>query len=446
MRPRRSARVAAVEERETSALPPLPLSVVLHIFSLLPVDVRMRCAEVCRGWRSVLSERSLWTHLDFSPTSGVPLLADAAMEALLRAAVARARGGLQSLDVYECTFDDDVLRRLVAANAGTLTRLRVGGSGFVGMSNAAMEALLRAAGPRLVSLEADLDCTSFASARAALRGEPPFTPALRVASLCVADAAGDPDALAALAADVAAHEALSTIAVNAVALDTDTKLDAVVDAALARRMHGVLFFLCSLPPTCAPALARLVRGGALASLCVCGGDDAPHPPQLLDDAAAGVLAPALRASTSLLRLSLDAVGLWHAEGGARALCAALCGHVSLRELELRYNSARAAGRGALAGECLAAIVAANAPALARLDVSECDLGDDGLRPLFAALAHNSHLRKLDCSSNNMSEACARDALLPAVRANGSLRTLKLELRWPAARLAEELVRARPREA
>jgi hypothetical protein len=59
MPPRRSARVAAVVDRETSALSPLPLSVVLHIFSLLPLHVRLRCAEVCRGWRAVVSTRSL---------------------------------------------------------------------------------------------------------------------------------------------------------------------------------------------------------------------------------------------------------------------------------------------------------------------------------------------------------------------------------------------------
>jgi hypothetical protein len=70
MPPRRSARVAAEAERATTALSPLPLAVVLHIFSLLPVDCRLRCLEVCRGWRSVLSEHSLWTRLDLTAASG----------------------------------------------------------------------------------------------------------------------------------------------------------------------------------------------------------------------------------------------------------------------------------------------------------------------------------------------------------------------------------------
>jgi hypothetical protein len=91
MPPRRSARVAAVAERATSALSPLPLAIILYIFSLLPVDCRLRCMEVCRGWRSVLRERSLWTRLDLSHTSGVHLPHGfRTLDALLRCVAARA--------------------------------------------------------------------------------------------------------------------------------------------------------------------------------------------------------------------------------------------------------------------------------------------------------------------------------------------------------------------
>jgi hypothetical protein len=69
MPPRRSARVAAVAERQSSALAPLPHALALYIFSLLPVDQRMRCAEVCRGWRAVLSDASLWLLTRFGPSN-----------------------------------------------------------------------------------------------------------------------------------------------------------------------------------------------------------------------------------------------------------------------------------------------------------------------------------------------------------------------------------------
>jgi hypothetical protein len=80
----------------------------------------------------------------------------------------------------------------------------------------------------------------------------------------------------------------------------------------------------------------------------------------------------------------------------------------------------AAAAGALLG---ALLLSANAPALTQLDVCSCALRDAGLRPLFAALARNSHLRELRCAFNGLSKACARDALLPAVRACASLRAL-----------------------
>jgi hypothetical protein len=50
MPPRRSVRVAAVAERVATALSPFPpLSVVLHIFSLLPVDVERRVERIMRS-------------------------------------------------------------------------------------------------------------------------------------------------------------------------------------------------------------------------------------------------------------------------------------------------------------------------------------------------------------------------------------------------------------
>ncbi len=61
-------------------------------------------------------------------------------------------------------------------------------------------------------------------------------------------------------------------------------------------------------------------------------------------------------------------------------------------------------------------------ALDALDVSASRLGDAGLRPLLEALPHNTCLQTLSIYRNNASAAFARDVLLPAVRANTSLRT------------------------
>ena len=101
MPPRRSARVAAAVVQRTCAFPQLPLECALRIFSLLPADQRLRCAEVSRGWRATVAQPSLWRRLDLSDTSGIvqPLSA-----ALLRAALFRAGGALTTLDMTDAHF------------------------------------------------------------------------------------------------------------------------------------------------------------------------------------------------------------------------------------------------------------------------------------------------------------------------------------------------------
>jgi hypothetical protein len=74
----------------------------------------------------------------------------------------------------------------------------------------------------------------------------------------------------ALAADLAAHAWLSGVWLYGAPLNNATALDAVVDAALARRLSFVKLTACYLPPASAPALARLLGGNTLAALNVYG--------------------------------------------------------------------------------------------------------------------------------------------------------------------------------
>jgi hypothetical protein len=86
---------------------------------------------------------------------------------------------------------------------------------------------------------------------------------------------------------------------------------------------------------------------------------------------------------------------------------------------------RAGANFAACAAALGALVAANAPALEEINLTYCYLGDAGLGPLVDALPHNTHLRTLNCQYNGISAAFARRRLLPAVRANTSLRKLLL---------------------
>ncbi len=228
------------------------------------------------------------------------------------------------------------------------------------------------------------------------------------------------------------------------ALASPAALDAVVDACLARRLTTVELGHADLSTASVPALARLLGGGALTHLGVYGAR-----PLLLDAPAAALLGSALRANATLTSLTLWAVQLWRDPGAGAALLGALTAHASLKMLRLDLNRARYfddVQRGAVF-TALGALVAADTPALRELHICGCGLADVGLGPLVDALPRNRHLLTLNCCHNDMSEAFARDRLLPAVRANTSLRELSGgaghgEAGLPSAAAAAELVRQR----
>jgi hypothetical protein len=398
-------------------VPPLPHALVLYIFSLVPLDQRLRCLEVCKGWYATLNERSLWTRLDLSATAG---LARPATDALLRAAAARAGGQLEALHLTDCVaITHDALMRVVRGNADTLTELRMEGScglrynlygSFALVGD--IEAVLGAA-PRLRLLAADVGCTEAAEAHRLLRNEDVFA-ALRVRKLAVT--VHDEPAVLALAGDLAAHTWLTEVNLQGAPLRTLAMLDAVVDAALALRLRLLTLFRCNLTPASAPALARLIRGSALRELYVFNKNQ-----QLLDEPAAAVTADALRANSTLTSLQLLGCGLWRDAAGAALLLDALTAHRSLRTLDLSINIPQPPVPAVAAA--LGALVAANAPALQELHVSASGLRDAGLGALVDALPHNTHLRTLHLAENHCTEAFTHDRLLPAVRANTSLQHL-----------------------
>ncbi len=427
------------------ALSPLPHALVLHIFSLLPVDCRLLCAGVCRSWRAALEDRSLWLVVDLVAL-GVLREASAA---LLHAAAARARGALELLDIMSCDrIPFEALLAVVTANGATLRELYVMHASWPqederdiahSLPVDALEALLRAA-PGLVHFAADVVCHDTDVACRVLRKHAPFG-SLHLNCLVFQATEAEPDeaAVLALAADVATHLSLCRLELEC-ALETVAAMDAIVCAAPRRRLLSVRFVACGLTPAYMSALARLVAGGALKHLSVEGNNVA-----LFDADAAHVLGDALRASITLDALYLRAVDLWQGVADAPGAVAAqllrqLVAHPSLKVLDVAENAVGT--HRAAAGAALAALVAANAPALEELDVSLCDLGDVGLRPLFQALHANTHLRVLNVSGNGITETFARTQLLPAVRANTGVRELTVGLRFDAGLAAEALVQGR----
>ena len=412
--------MAAAAERAASALAPLPKPLALRIFAALPADACARCACVCRAWRDAVADESLWLHLDLTRAGGVPL--SLATDAVLRAAAARAGGRLQRLAVEasEHLTWDGVLN-VATANAASLRELRLDGrpDDDEWLSVDDLKALLRAA-PALTACELDLRVANVAETRAVLRCEPPFE-ALRMHSLSLSCAhMRDGADLREVAAQVAQYEhALTELYVNfenADILIAPAALDAFVDAALSQRCASFVIWGRDMRPATAPGLARLLRGGALTDLAIYN----TNLDTLLDVPSATLLAGALRSATTLRSLFLWCAELFFEPAAARIIMDALVGHPSLRRLTLiGCDSEDNAHTGALLG----ALVSSPDGALEDLRIDSLVIDDATMRPLFEALPRNTKLRELDCMHNLRSAAFVRDVVLPAVRANTSLRVL-----------------------
>ena len=111
-----------------TVLPLLPRCFVRAVFTLLPVDTRLRCSEVSRAWRALLDDTTLWACISLCTSSGMARFS----LPLLRAAVAKAGGQLRALDIRRPTFNfslhevlllNRLLLEIVVANAATLTEL-----------------------------------------------------------------------------------------------------------------------------------------------------------------------------------------------------------------------------------------------------------------------------------------------------------------------------------
>jgi hypothetical protein len=412
----------------------LPHSLVVRVLAALPADARLRCAEVCRAWRAAVSDRTLWLRVNLSPEGGVT---HAVNDSLLRAVSARACGHVQALALRLTeNVTNDTFFAVLQANSSTLRELDTALWKDDGYFRAALVQRVMGAAPQLQVFHSSVAATVRDVVRM-LRNEAPFGP-LHVRHLKVfakkeegaeeeeeeAEEPIDGADLLALAAAMRQHASLQGFRLQDVPLDTPAVLDAFIDVALERRLSELWMDRCSLSPASAPALARLLGSAALTELWILNNGS-----QLLDAAAAALLADALWASTTLRVLKLDFVDLFRDVTAGVAVLRALTAHPSLRVLWLYHNPPLTVYDAVAFGAVLGALVAADAPALQALDVSYCALGDAGLAPFFDALPANTHLRELYCGNNGMSDAFASDTFLPAIRANTSLRVLVASEWW-----------------
>jgi hypothetical protein len=429
----------------------LQLPLAQRIFLALPPDARGRASCVCRAWRDVLAETALWTSLDMSGVRAVTGAEWQRFAVVLHGAAGRARGQLFLLDLSQHDVASEVLLPVLTANAGSLRELHLRHV-CVDFDTKSVHPIVQAfvhAAPLLQVLTIkNVDCT-WKDAQRLLRAEPPFAPLqvsgrLEVSCFGADGTTGGMERVGlfiAALADASLHPALSGLRVRKADTAQPAVMGALVDAMLARRLHELTFDLCT-PPAAAP-LARLLAEGSLAVLDFGDWHWSARMP-LFDAAGAALVAYALRVNTTLTKLKLDRAYLCRDINGAGTFLGALVGHSSLRELRIFEENTNAEDCNAF-GAALGALVAADTPALQVLECFRCSLGDAGLAPIFMALPLNHHLRELYVDENRMSKAFAHERLLPAVRANTTLRELKCANRGsetPAAEFAEKVVRRR----
>jgi hypothetical protein len=378
---------------------------------------------VCRAWRDALADPALWMRLDLSHAEWRRVLP------VLHGAARRARGQVCQLVLSQQPLTQDELLPVLTANAGSLRELHlqnVYADRSMPSEDPTIKAVVAAA-PLLQVLAAKHVVCTWEDAPRMLRAEPPF-PTLHIGcSLMVNfDSEHIPiggmerfGPFAAALSDAAQQSTLLRLCIQCADTAQPALMDALVDAALARRLRELALKLCT-PPAAAP-LARLLDEGSLTALEIGPSQGARTP--LFDAAGADLVADALRMNTALTKLKLYRTFVGDDLHAAELLLSALVGHPSLCELRFAGEYTTGDDRSAL-GAALGALIAADAPALHTLDCSENSLADAGLAPIVEALALNRHLRKLEMAHNSMSEAFARERLQPALRANSMLREFK----------------------
>jgi len=442
----------AAPGRPSGAPKPLPIELVHVILRLLPLEQRLRAREVCRDWRLFLEDGSFWTHVHLGVGCGVtPRLLNPRFlsdqhrsEALLRAACVRAKGGLQSVDLsgvdVKCRAGPFVPQWAQALSAANKANLRDLVAPHMLARLAHMTLLCRAL--PLCRVRGSVECNVVESLPV-LRREPPFT-LLTLDKLIVFGGDGEGElSVLLLASAISVYKGMEKLHIYDVRLTVGFIVDAVVDAAIAAGIREIFFLGCRLNPPALPALTRLLQSPGFERLKISN-----NGWTIFEGLALPAFCETLRNSKSLTALELDGVNLWDDLEVLSELFAALEGLPTLQKLKLRRNRTDEAPRIAASlwavderldelqravGKYLARLIV-RSNSLRSLKLKDNLLGEAGMTPIFQALNGSRTLSELSLHEG-ISADFTRDVVLPAVRANTSLRTLS-GLQWVEASAPE----------
>ncbi len=384
----------------------------MHILLLLPLETRLLCRGVCRGWRALARSPELYHCVDLRSAAR-------RTDALLAAAAIAASGQLRELDVSGVTHVSHFgLLRACRSNAGSLRAVcaapqRTAEGFLLSWSVERVWEIVRGAGAQLQTLRVSARVQTEEEACRLLRRQAVELYALDVTV----------DELPELAPLIQQAQGLHKLHLR-FGYDMPT-LNALVDAAIAARIPAVHLSCPEMSPDVVPALTRLLASG-VAELGLFGGSFYDVGPAAFD-----AFVAALHASR-LVRLEL--LNCLRQEEKATAVLRALVGHATLRGLDVSNNGVDSLGT------CLVELLDANAPALLSITARACGLRDAELAELPAALAaRNRHLQHLDLRRNALQPPFVARLGAAAV-AGDTLRLLKVDQN--TAQDAEAAVAAR----
>lgn len=431
---RRGAACAPGSEAQLECLAPLPAPVVRQILALVPLDTRLRCREVSKAWGAALADPSLWRDVDLVDLAAenVPTQRSTA---LLRCAAALSDGTVESVRVYSESLGLqphclDFMAALTDAKRGGLLRsidLADAEHSEEYLHGAVVERILTAV-PEVTRFFTGLHPQSFETARAMLRREGLFR-ALVVKNLILDRESGalDDAAIAELMRDMHAAQAqgwLETVRFEHLELGQGA-MDALADAVRACGVDKLCLYACRLTPACTPALVSMA--GTLERFYI------ERSPTFLHGAACGAqFGAALSVSTSLRTLRLRDVGLFGDPEAGLALLESLTEEYDLLDLaflDIGDNLVFVDVWREYIGAALAKIVR-SAPLLDAVDISSCDLRDEGVQPIVEAMYECTSLKTVLLFGNTLSAAFQRDTLFPFAVASTGLRNLHATAEQP----------------
>ena len=405
----------------------LPWDFVALFLLCLPVRTRLRAREVSRGWRALLNEPRFWLVLNFSRGSGVVTRVS---PRLLFASGERGRGHVHTLDLTGTEgLSAQRLTQFAAAHGDSLRTVKVQESRPLSADQ--VTRFCRSA--PLCTLRCFVRCYP-AEALPLLRCEAPCA-LLHIFKLCVHGFNINAQAVLDLAAALPSHRGkIKELTVyQTTVYQTPLRDGAVVDGLMRgiaeAGVSNLAIVGCYLTPASLPGLTWLLQAGCLERLDI----DNLYNALFEEGPDLTAFCDALRSST-LQMLELESCQLWRDPAAAGELLAALVGHQTLRELSLGYNlvthtpyyNSPPDDTRRAAGEQLASLIT-HSSALQKFDLTENHFGEVGMAPIFEALPGSSTLKELLVKYEFLSREFARDVILPAVRANTSLRTLHFKM-------------------